>query len=221
MSLDLDLEAIYQRRFDPDLPFRQEMWRVLCRYFFQKYVPVHSSVLEIGAGYCEFINNIDAQTKIAIDLNPSMPRFANPDVTPIITSSTDLSAIEANSIDVVFTSNFFEHLTRSDISHTIREVARVLKRDGRFLILQPNFRFCYRDYWMFFDHITALDDRSLAEVLETNGFQVVSIIAQFLPYTTKGRLPNSIFLLKLYLRLPIVWRIFGAQAFVIAEPKHS
>lgn len=84
------------------------------------------------------------------------------------------------------------------------------------MILQPNIRFCFRDYWMFFDHITPLDDRNLSEVLEINGFKVKECKPKFLPYTTKGKLPKSIFLLKLYLKLPFVWKIFGKQAFIYA-----
>jgi SAM-dependent methyltransferase len=217
MSADLGLEAIYQRRFGPDVAFRREMWRVLCADFFQRYVPDESTVVEVGAGYCEFINNIRADRKIAVDLNPDTQRHADPGVRVIAASSTDLSAIPAASTDIAFASNFFEHLTRGDIVLTMREVARVLRPGGRFLVLQPNYRYCYRDYWMFFDHVTPLDHHSLAEALETSGFRVAHSIPRFLPYTTKGRLPKSLFLLKAYLHAPLAWRFFGQQAFVVAE----
>jgi len=64
--------------------------------------------------------------------------------------STDMKLIKNESIDVVFANNFFEHLSKEDIVKTIREVNRVLKRGGKFIILQPNIRFCFKDYWMFF-----------------------------------------------------------------------
>ena len=94
---------------------------------------------------------------------------------------------------------------------------QVLKMGGKFIILQPNIRFCFKDYWMFFDHITPLDDRSLSEILEINGFKVVECKPKFLPYTTKSKLPKSIFLIKLYLKFPLMWRIFGKQAFIYAK----
>ncbi len=221
MQQNVSLEAIYQRRFGQDLAFRQEMWRILCAQFFQKFTPTESTVLEVGAGYCEFINNIRARRKIAVDLNPDTRRHAGSDVEVVATSSTDLAAIESDTIDVAFASNFFEHLTRSDIVLTMREVARVLRPTGRFLILQPNIHFCYRDYWMFFDHVTPLDHHSLTEALETNGFEVVRTIIRFLPYTTKGRLPNSLVLVRAYLRFPIAWRLFGRQTFVVANVRRS
>jgi SAM-dependent methyltransferase len=194
------------------------MWRVLCQQFFQRYVPRESTVLEVGAGYCEFINSIAAGQKLAVDMNPDTRSYAEPNVRVIETSSTDLSAIESGSVDIAFASNLFEHLTRGDIIRTMREVARVLKPAGRFLILQPNIRFCARDFWMFFDHITPLDQHSLAEGLEISGFRVVHTIVRFLPFTTKSRLPNSLFLVRLYLQIPLLWRIFGQQTFVVAEP---
>jgi SAM-dependent methyltransferase len=194
------------------------MWRILCSRFFQRYVPRESTVLEVGAGYCEFINNIAGAQKIAVDLNPDTARYAHEDVRTIESSSTDLSAIASGTVDVAFASNFFEHLTREDIVATMREVARVLKPTGRFLILQPNIRFCARDFWMFFDHITPLDQYSLAEALEISGFRVTRTIVRFLPFTTKSRLPKSLHMVRLYLRLPLLWRVMGQQTFAIAEP---
>ena len=220
MSNDkITMEAIYRRRFKGDEEFRQEMWKVLCSNFFQKYVQLNSTVLEIAAGSCEFINNIKAQRKIAVDINTDIYSHSNPDIEVIVCSSTDLSHIPLNTVDNIFVSNFFEHLTRSDIVITLKEAYRVLKPNGKILILQPNYRFCSKDYWMFFDHITAIDDRSLVEVLELQGYSVKEVIPRFLPYTTKSALPKSIFFVRTYLSLPLIWNIFGAQAFVVAEKK--
>ncbi len=214
---EMRLAAIYQRRLGTDLAFRQRLWHTLCAEFFQRYVPTESAVLEIGAGYCEFINAIRARRKIAVDLNPDTARYAGPEVEVLATSSTELAALAPGSIDVAFASNFFEHLTRDEIIRTMREVARVLRPAGRFLILQPNYRYCYRDYWMFFDHLTPLDHHSLAEALETTGFRVRQMIPRLLPYTTKSNYPRSLFFVKAYLRLPLAWRFLGQQAFVVAE----
>ncbi len=221
MSSAADVRAIYQRRFTPDLKSRQKVWRVLCRSYFQRHVPRSSTVLEVGAGYCEFINTIQAACKIAVDLNPDTRQYADPDVRVVETSSCDLSSIADNTVDVAFASNFFEHITREDILTTMREVARVLRPDGRFLILQPNIRYCARDFWMFFDHITPLDQYSLTEALEMSGFRVKKLIARFLPYTTQGHLPTASFLVWLYLRMPLAWRMMGQQTFVVAEPGRS
>ena len=51
------------------------MYMILCESFFQKYIPEDSSILEIGVGYCEFINAIKAKKKIAFDVNPDAHLF--------------------------------------------------------------------------------------------------------------------------------------------------
>jgi ubiquinone/menaquinone biosynthesis C-methylase UbiE len=216
----MDVQSIYARRFSPDLEFRVKMWQILCSDFFQKRVDRNSRVLEIGAGYCEFINNIQSASKVAVDLNPDIKSYARPDVELVISSTSHMPAVPDHSVNIVFASNFFEHLTRDEIVATFREVYRVLTPGGQFMVLQPNIRFCAKDYWMFFDHITPIDDRAFVEGLEINGFVVVQVIDRFLPFTTKSRLPKSLFLIRLYLRLPFAWRIFGQQSFILSrKPK--
>lgn len=215
----VDVRSIYARRFADSLAFRQQMWDVLCRDFFQRYVPAAGTVVEIGAGYCEFINHIRAGRKIAVDLNPDARQHAGDDVEVVLSSTTRIESLPDDVADVVFASNFLEHLTREDILATLREVRRLLKPGGRFLILQPNIRYCKEDYWQFFDHITPLCERSLSEALETTGFDVPYVLGRFLPFTTQGRLPNSIALLRLYLKLRPAWRVFGQQSFLIATPR--
>jgi ubiquinone/menaquinone biosynthesis C-methylase UbiE len=217
--MDPDLKTIYKRRFGSksEIEFRNKMWKVLCKDFFQKYIPADAIVLEIAAGYCEFINNIKAKRKIALDLNPDIKNFAKEDVEIVQSNSTDMSRIKDSSCDIAFASNFFEHLAKGDIAKTIKETHRILKPGGTILILQPNIRFCYKDYWNFFDHITPLDDKSLSEVLEINGFTVIESRPKFLPYSTKSRLPKILFLIKLYLRVSILHNLFGKQAFICAQ----
>ena len=211
------LTDIYKRRLGSDHQFRQRMYSVLCNKVFQSFIPKQATVLDLAAGYCEFINNIQAEKKIAVDLNPETQSHANSDVEVFITNTTDLHQVQDETIDVIFTSNFFEHIKKTDIVKTIAEAHRVLKLGGHFLILQPNIRYCYKDYWMFFDHITPIDHHSLSEILEVHHFVIEMCKPRFLPFSTKGRLPNSIALLKIYLKLPILHRLFGKQLFMVAQ----
>jgi SAM-dependent methyltransferase len=219
LMIEEHLPGIYGRRFGASLSFRSAMWKVLCEDFFQAFVPVSSTVVEVGAGYCEFINHIRAARRIALDLNPETPRHAAHGVSVVTAPSHSAPSIETGSADRVFASNFFEHLSRDAILLTLTEIRRILKPGGQLLILQPNIRYCYRDYWMFFDHLTPLDDRSLAEALQISGFQIVHVVRRFLPFTTQSRLPKSVFFVRAYLRIPLLWRLFGAQSFVVAEPE--
>jgi ubiquinone/menaquinone biosynthesis C-methylase UbiE len=213
-----DLKELYRNRFDAEADQRQRTWRVLCEEFFQRWVPRSATVLDLAAGHCEFSNNIVAGRRIAVDLNPDVVRRAGPGVEAHVLRSDHLSTIGDQSIDVVFVSNFFEHITREMILSTLTEIRRVLRPSGQLLVLQPNIRFCARDYWMFFDHITPVDDRALIEAFSATGFELVKNIPRFLPYTTKSRLPSADWMVRLYLRVPLAWRFLGAQAFMVAAP---
>ena len=213
------LETLYKQRFpEHELARKHAIWQVLCRNFFSRYVKPTDTVVDIGAGYCEFINNIPAAQRIAVDLNPEVARFASPGVRVINESCTAISALPAGSADVVFMSNFLEHLPDKQlVLDTFREAHRILNADGRIIVLQPNIRFLYAEYWDFFDHHTALSDRSLVEGLQLVGFSPSVVIPRFLPYTTKSRLPQAPWMVSMYLRFPLAWRFLGKQTLVVAR----
>lgn len=213
-----ELETLYSQRFSGDgLARKHEIWKVLCSDFFGRYVKPSDTVVDIGAGYCEFINNIRAARKIAVDLNPDVRRFAATDVQIINASCTAIRELESESVDVVFMSNFLEHLPSKDlVLDTFRESRRILRPGGRVIVLQPNIRFLPGEYWDYFDHHTPLTDRSLVEGLQLAGLTPTTVIPRFLPYTTKSRLPQAPWLVKLYLNVPLAWRVLGKQALVVA-----
>jgi len=190
------LDQIYKKRFDKsEIDKRNKIWKVLCSSFFQKYINKNAVVLDIGCGYGEFINNIKCREKYAIDLNKEFKDFLNPDVKFFNYQSSNLSFLNDNSIDAVFMSNFLEHLKdKEDIIKTFLEIKRILKEEGKILILGPNIRYAYKVYWDFFDHYIPLSEKSLKEALEIAGFVVEKIIPRFLPYTTKTNIPKCAFL---------------------------
>ncbi len=213
----MDVEGLYAARFDPEeIERKNEIWKVLCQDFFQKYVERSDAVLDLGAGYCEFINNIQCREKHALDLNEDTQRLAHPDVRVHLRPSTDLSSFPEGSINVVFCSNFFEHLEREQISATLAEIHRILAENGQLLILQPNVKYLYKDFWDFFDHRTPLSHLSMMEVLRSQGFVIKEVMPRFLPYTTKSAFPQNPILVKAYLRIPLLYRIFGKQMFIVA-----
>lgn len=216
-----DLRALYAHRFGAEEVQRADLWKVLCADFFQKWVPPSATVLDVAAGHCEFINNIRAGRRLAVDLNPDVLAHAGSGVEAVICRSDAMSHLDDGAVDRVFISNFFEHVTREVILSTLREVRRVLSPTGKLLVLQPNVRYCARDYWMFFDHITPIDDRALVEAFDATGFEVELNVPRFLPYTTKSRLPSGPGLVKLYLKVPFAWRFLGAQAFLVGRPRSA
>lgn len=217
-DIDHDLDVLYQHRFPKEeLANKNRIWQVLCTQYFSRYVKPDETVVDIGAGYCEFINNIPAAHKIAVDLNPDVRKFAADGIRIINESCTAVSSIPSGSVDAVFMSNFLEHLPTKDlVLQTLRESARMLRPGGRVIILQPNIRFLYDEYWDYFDHHTALSDRSLVEGVLMAGLDPQVVVPRFLPYTTKSRLPQAPWLVSLYLKIPLAWHILGKQALVVA-----
>lgn len=219
MTQQLDIENIYEKRFDERVIKRkQRIWQVLCRHYFQRYVNHADTVLDLGAGQCEFINNIDCERRIAVELNPKVRDYAGEDVQVYITSITDLTPVESESVHVVFASNIFEHLPEKEaLMVSLREVARVLRSGGKLLILQPNIRLLGGKYWDFIDHVLPITDRTITEALDLVNMNILQVRRRFLPYTYLGTLPQHPYLVRLYLMLPILQWLFGKQSWIVAE----
>jgi SAM-dependent methyltransferase len=214
-----DVSKIYDARFkNTGLEKRNQVWQVLCASYFQKLVPETSTVLDLACGYGEFINNIKCAKKYGIDLNPDSPTHLNKDVTFHRTIATDLSVIPAGSVDVVFTSNFLEHLRSKEECDTVMgQVKNLLRPGGRFIVMGPNIRYAYAEYWDYYDHYLALSHLSLAEGLTTAGYEVTEVIPRFLPYTMNNKTPAHPALIRAYLAFPLAWNIMGKQFLVTAQ----
>jgi len=116
-------------------------------------------VLDIGAGYCEFINNIRARRKYAVDPNQDTRTYANQDVEVVTSAASDLHFLPADSVDIAFMSNLLEHVqSKEEVLQVLVEVHRVYKPGGHLLILQPNIRYIHDQYWDSFDHRILLTD---------------------------------------------------------------
>lgn len=209
---------LYRERFNAkELESKNRLWKILAA-FFQRYIEPGGTVLDLGAGQCEFINHIRAGRKLAVDLNPDTATFAAPGVEFHQCHCADLDFLAEGAVDAVFMSNFLEHLAdKAEVLRVLKECLRVLRPGGRMLVLMPNIRLAYREYWDFFDHHVALSDKSMVEGAKLAGFRPLEVIPAFLPYTTKSRLPQWGILVRMYLRLPILWKLFGKQALVVAE----
>jgi SAM-dependent methyltransferase len=210
---------LYDQRFSAsERAAKARLWAVLCGDFLQRYVGGGDAVLDLGAGFCEFINHIACAEKYAVDTDEQVRGCAAAGVRVHVGPVHRLDWLGDAALDVVFASNLFEHLPSKDVLlQTLGEVRRVLRPGGRLLVLMPNIRFAYREYWDFLDHHLPLSDRSLSEALVLSGFTVREVRPHFLPYTTKSAAPQWPWLVRLYLRCPPLHWLFGKQMFVVAE----
>ena len=224
MKTDTYLKKLYANRFDSrQMQAKIALWKVLIDDFLQNYVPPESAVLDIGGGYCEFINQIRARKKCLIDLNPDSKLFANADVNVLNVDVLNLDDYTSfnEQFDRIFISNFFEHLgNKEELIEIISFCFKALKPSGSLLVIQPNFKYSYKEYYDFIDHQLPITHLSLQELLQTVGFEIDLIVPRFLPFSTKGR-PASPLLLKVYLKLPFLWGFLGGQMFVKASKPNN
>jgi len=223
--MDNQLKDLYGQRFNGDAILRQKnkMWYTLCVNYFQRWLPLScntnnckSIVVDVAAGYCEFINNIKATYKYAVDLNPDVQKFANEGVTTVVGTISDLvKVIDADTVDAVFLSNFLEHLdSKEQVIDIFAQAKSLLRKGGRILILQPNIKYTGSKYWDFIDHKLPLTENALIECGEIHGFKTVACVKKFLPYTTKSALPKASWIIALYCKLmPFSGWFFGSRAF--------
>lgn len=216
-----DLDRLYQIRFsDAKREKKDLVWRVLCEDYFQQFIPHSSTVLEIACGYGEFIRHISASRKIAVDLNPDSKACLPEEIEFFQGSATDLSMLEDDSVDVCFSSNFFEHLPSKELmDQVLIEARRVLKPDGLYIAMQPNLRCEPGRYWDYYDHVLPLTDVSCREAFIKAGFEVTKIVDRFIPFSTDSKLPQHPLLVRVYLRIPLLWRFFGGQFVIVGRKK--
>jgi len=212
-----ELQRIYHRRFSQTSEYRNRVWQVLASSFFNRWIPADAAVLDLGCGYGEFINNITAEKKYAMDLNPDARKHLAPAV-HFFEQDCSLSwPLPDNALGAVFTSNFFEHLPdKQCLKQTLHQVFRCLKPGGRLIAMGPNIKFLPGLYWDFFDHHTILTEASLGEVLEMEGFLLELVTPRFLPYTLVNAPEYPLLLLRIYLAMPWLWWIKGRQFLVVA-----
>lgn len=212
------LAEVYRTRFNGVIDYRRRVWQVLVASLFRERLGNPRRVLDLAAGYGDFINNIVAPEKFAIDFNPDAKLHLSSDVTLFSIDATTPWPVPAGSLDAVFTSNFFEHLPSADaLLGILGQAASALRPGGRLVAIGPNMRFTLKEYWDFLDHRLPLTERSLKEALELRGFKVIECVPRLLPYSMESHRQVSPVLIKLYCHLPFAWRFLGKQFLLVAE----
>ena len=209
--------AVYDLRFGEDERSRKAaVWREVCRYLQRHYIPENSRVLDVACDVGDFIRNITAAERWASDLRDtsgSMPK----DVHFLQADGLELAEVAPNAyFNVVFMSNYLEHLDSAEsVIEQLRVARRLLRPGGRMIVLQPNIRLVGPAYWDFIDHRVPLTKESLVEAAKIAGFEAETVVERFLPYSVKGRLPTHPALVRAYLAFRPAWRLLGKQTLYV------
>jgi SAM-dependent methyltransferase len=199
----------------PD-PARDVVWRVVASHL-AYLIPPEAHVLEIGAGYCAWINAVHAARRVATDVWPDVVRHAGSGVDArVLDATTSLRSLGAATFDVALASNVLEHFDPDTAAAVARDLRHVLKPGGRLLVIQPNFRYAWYNYFDDYTHRAVFTDVSLPAMLRAQGFAVDEVRARFLPYSMRDtRLPIRPWLVRAYLHSPFKPR--AGQMLVVAH----
>lgn len=213
----MNYERLYEYRFrNVDQESRVAVWREISPRV-HAIMGRPQKVLDPAAGRGEFIGAVPAAETWAVDAVRYEHASHKPDTTVLVSPIMEAELPDEH-FDGVFVSNFLEHLDNQDaIAEFLEKMRTAMERGGRIAIMGPNYRYCSREYWDYADHHVALTHIAIGEHLYAAGFEVDRTIPQYLPYSFSGRLPTAPALVRLYLRMPLAWRVLGKQFLVIGR----
>jgi SAM-dependent methyltransferase len=197
-------------------PRRATVWKAIAHHL-APHVPKDSHVLELGAGYCHWINNVHATRRVAVDLWPDLKTHAAPGVeTLLLDIAEGLKSLADSSFDAVLASNLLEHFPPDVAATVVQTVARLLRPAGRLILIQPKFRYSWRSYFDDYTHRSIFTDVSLPALLRSAGFNILQVKPRFVPYSMQGiTIPVTTWLVKAYLLSPV--KPAAGQMLVIAQ----
>jgi SAM-dependent methyltransferase len=213
-----ELSKIYQTRFSGQTNYRMGVWKILIRRLLSRWITKDGAILDLGAGHGEFINQVEGRALSAMDMNPDTARYLDHQVRFLQQSCCEPWPVASNTLDLIFTSNFFEHLPdKNALKQTLQHAYLALKPGGRLVALGPNIRLLPGAYWDFWDHYLPLTEHSLSEIGRLTGFSLEKALAATLPYSMSQGFQPPLWAVRVYLALPFLWRFFGKQFLVVLK----
>jgi SAM-dependent methyltransferase len=218
-SPGLDYQRLYDYRFrDVDQVSRQAVWDEIGGFIWRR-MGSPPRVLDPAGGRGEFLNAIPgAAERWLVDVVAYPERAVDPGVRVVIGNASDVELPEGY-FDGIFVSNLLEHLSDPDaVAVFLARMRTRLRPSGVLAVMGPNFKYCSREYFDCADHILALSHVAVEEHLSAAGFAVTDVVARFIPYSFRSRLPASRRLTRWYLQTPALWRLQGRQFLILGRP---
>jgi hypothetical protein len=213
----LDFQKLYEYRHRRVYrENRVAVWNEIAAYVYD-LMGRPERVLDPAAGWGEFINAVPAPERWMVDAVEFPEHHADPMVKTIFADIADVE-LPPSYFDGIFVSNFLEHLaTPDDIADFLVQMRETIAPGGRIVVMGPNFKYAWKQYFDFADHRLALTHITVMEHLAAVGFEIESVSPRFLPYSFTGRLPAWPELTRLYLKVPLAWHVLGKQFAVVGR----
>ena len=212
---NLDLEKVYKFRFAWLAQEKKAITWVIITNWIERQLGNPKVVLDPAAGLGEFIVGSSAPERWACDLLDQRESWPS----GITTRFGDIAVADLpkEHFDLIFVSNFLEHLPTPDhVYRYLSQLRNALQPNGKLAIMGPNFRFSANEYYDFADHLLPLSDRTIEEHLAAVEMKCERIIPRFLPLAFRSQRFSHPLLVKLYLAVPLFWRFYGKQFFIVA-----
>ncbi len=148
----------------------------LCSYLFQSFdFKKGMKMLEPGCGRGEFLNNFKnlGLDVVGVDISPEAIDFENGYEVKLCDIEKEKLPFDDNSIDIIYSKSFIEHLHYPE--RYLEEAYRVLKPNGIFLTLTPDWQSNYKIFFDDFTHRTPFTSMALTDAYKMYGFREINV----------------------------------------------
>ena len=221
--MKINLAKIYKYRFqNVSRNKKDSVWNEIGKWIFQETLNFRKgekikSILDPACGDGEFLNSFKSKNinLYGYDLREKSDNL----ISEIKYENCDFQNVDnEEKFDLIWVSNLLEHLDSTDaIQNYLYKCRKNLNQNGILIIMGPNIKYCFKDYWDFADHNLPLSHLSVAEHLISSDFKILKIHNKFLPYSFNSFLPSNGLFVYLYLRNKFIWKILGKQFLIFCK----
>lgn len=151
----------------------------LCKYLFNTFkLKPNDRLLDIGCGRLEFARGFHklGVEVFGVDSSNSIFEFVKGDkiVVKKVDLEKELVPFDNSYFDVIFCKSFIEHFYYPE--KIVKEVYRLLKPGGKFIILTPDWEANYKIFYDDYTHRTPFTITALRNILAIHGFCNISVV---------------------------------------------
>lgn len=165
------LEISYDEKKLP----KTEYPKKLVDYLFEKFFKKTGSIIDVGCGRGEFLDNFQKiGFKVSgVDVSPMIQNLNGTFTIAQCDFEQEPLPFNSNSVDFVFSKSVIEHLRYPE--KVVDECFRVLKSGGKAVFMCPSWVHTYwGPFYIDHTHVTPFTLPSLRQLLELSGFKVLS-----------------------------------------------
>ena len=144
-----------------------ETFNLALKTFYDTQIDNNSRLIDLGYGNGSFLKVLKKKNISSKGYDYDKINFEN-----------DKLPEDSNSIDFVTCNSVIEHL--SDVTNLFKEVHRILKPNGKFLLVTPNFYYDYKNFYDDPTHINPFTIEKLNTALLFNDFKALIISGSFI-----------------------------------------